>query len=355
MRKRRRKLSFKAGLPPGTVVHIGEERTVPPEYHVLTYNEEGYSEQTPSSIDESSTLVDPSQVTWINVDGIHESPVLTRAGEIFRIHPLALEDIGNTEQRPKAEEYEGQIFVVIKMLTYDEATGTIQSEQVSMVLMPHLLITFQERPGDVFTPVRDRIRNNKGKLRRMGVDYLAYALIDVIVDNYYYILEVLGERLEDLEDEIAENPGKESLSAVQQIKKELIYLRKSIWPLREVAAVLEKRESDLIAKSTVVYLRDVYDHTIELIDTLESLRDISSSLVDIYLSSISNRQNVVMKTLTLIATIFMPLTFIVGVYGMNFKDMPELRLSWGYPAVLGLMAAITIGMLIYFKRNGWFR
>ncbi|WP_455381184.1 magnesium/cobalt transporter CorA [Salinispira pacifica] len=355
MRKRRRKLSLKAGLPPGTIVHIGEESNVPVQYELWSYTDASFTERRPSSLEECNRLIAASGINWINVDGIHDTQTLTQAGELFGIHPLALEDIGNTEQRPKAEEYEGQIFIVLKMLSLDEQSGTIQSEQVSMVLLPHLLITFQERPGDVFAPVRDRIRNNKGRLRRMGSDYLAYALMDVIVDNYYFILEMLGERLEEIEDEIAENPDRESLTMVQQLKKELIYLRKSIWPLREVAGLLEKRESSLIAKSTLLYLRDLYDHTIELIDTLESLRDISSSLIDIYLSSVSSRQNAVMKTLTLIATIFLPLTFIVGWYGMNFKDMPELHFSWGYPAVIALMVAVTVAMLIYFKRSGWFR
>ena len=355
MRKRRRLHSFKAGLPPGTVVHIGEERDLPVLFQVFSYNETSVTESTPGTIDECASIANPQKTTWINVDGSHDPTVLTHAGELFHIHPLAVEDIGNTEQRPKAEEYDGQIFVVVKMLSYDDQHKEVLSEQVSIVLMPHLIITFQEHPGDVFDPVRDRIRNNKGRVRRMGADYLAYALLDVIVDNYFSILEVLGERLEDIEDEITENPDRASIIDLQHLKKELIYLRKSIWPLRELTAVLEKRESGLIAKTTLIYLRDVYDHTIELIDTLESLRDISSSLVDIYLSSISNRQNVVMKTLTLIATIFMPLTFIAGLYGMNFKNMPELRFPWGYPAVVGLMAAIAIGMLIYFKKSGWFR
>ncbi len=355
MPKKRRRLSTKAGLPPGTIIHIGEERSGPTEFQVFTFNEHAFEEHVPATIEECSALATSGKVTWINVTGVHESDVLTRAGELFHIHPLALEDISNTEQRPKTEEYDGQTFVVLKMLSYDEREHIINSEQVSIVLAHGLIITFQERHGDVFDPIRERLRAHKGRIRKMGSDYLCYALIDLIVDNYYYILETIGERIEDIQEAIAENPDRKSLLSVQELKKELIYLRKSVWPLRELVARLEKMDSGIITKSTTLYFRDVYDHTIELIDTLESLRDVSSSLVDIYLSSISNRQNVVMKTLTLIATIFMPLTFIAGVYGMNFHVIPELSLPYGYPAVLILMAIIAGAMLIYFKKNGWFR
>lgn len=354
-RRRRHRISGKAGLPPGTVKYIGDEVSGASSFQIFNYSENEADEKVPGSIEECLPMIDFQKTNWLNIDGVHNTEMLQRAGEIFHIHHLALEDIVNMEQRPKMEEYDGTLFIVLKMLSYNESTKQIMDEQVSMILMPHLLITFQLTPGDVFSPIRDRIRNNRGRIRKGGADYLAYALIDIIVDNYFYILERLGEEIEDLEERVAADPERAVLDEIQERKKQLIFLRRCVWPMRELASALEKREVGLIRKATKVYLRDVYDHTVELMDTLESLRDIASSLVDIYLSSISNRQNVVMKTLTLIATIFMPLTFIVGVYGMNFHNMPELATSWGYPAVWGIMAVITVGMLIYFKRNGWFK
>jgi magnesium transporter len=251
------------------------------------------------------------------------------------------------------EDYGDYMFVVLKMLRHDVKKDEVQAEQVSMILGPHFVISFQEVEGDVFNLIRDRIRQAKGRIRKMGADYLAYALIDAVVDNYFLILEKFGERMEGMEDELVTNPAPETLQEIHTLKRELIFLRRSVWPLRETISGLQRTESSLIAESTEVYLRDVYDHTIQVIDTVESLRDMVSGMLDTYLSSISNRMNEVMKVLTIIATIFIPITFIAGIYGMNFAVMPELGWRWAYFVVLGVMAAVSLVMVIYFRRKRW--
>ena len=279
--------------------------------------------------------------------------IIEQVGNSFNVHPLVLEDIANTVQRPKMEDFDDYIFVVLRMLRFDEKDDETKTEQISILLGPDFVISFQEREGDVFDIIRERLRNNKGKIRKMGADYLAYSLIDAIVDNYFVILEKRGETIEEMEDKLVTNPTSETLQALHDLKREMIFLRKSVWPLREVISRLERSESPLINKSTFVYLRDVYDHTIQVMDSVDTFRDMLSGMLDIYLSSVSNRMNEVMKVLTVIATIFIPLTFIAGIYGMNFKYMPELGQAWGYPAVLILMLAIAVVMLINFRRKKW--
>lgn len=264
-----------------------------------------------------------------------------------------MEDIANTGQRPKIEDFVDYIFVVLKMLDYDEKESEITVEQLSLILGPSWAISFQENVGDVFDPIRERIRGDQGRIRKMGSDYLVYALIDAVVDNYFIALERIGEKIEDIEDELVANPVPETLRAIHNLKRQMIVLRKSVWPLREVISRLERWESKLISKSTDIYLRDVYDHTIQVIDAIETYRDMLSGMLDIYLSSVSNRMNEVMKVLTIIATIFIPLTLVAGIYGMNFNYMPELKLSWGYPLVLSIMLAIGIVMLLYFRKKKW--
>jgi len=258
------------------------------------------------------------------LDGIHQLDNIEKIGEHFKIHPLVLEDIMNTGQRPKMEDFNDYLFIVLKMLSYDEEENETKTEQVSLILSSKFVISFQESEGDVFDPVRERIRSDRGRIRKMGVDYLAYSLIDAIVDNYFMVLEKIGEKIEDIEDELVKNPTPEVLHTIHRLKRELIFLRKSVWPLREVISRLERWESPLIDKSIDIYLRDVYDHTIQVIDALETFRDMLSGMLDIYLSSLSNRMNEVMKVLTIIATIFIPLTLISSIYEMNFKYMPEL-------------------------------
>jgi magnesium transporter len=266
---------------------------------------------------------------------------------------LTLEDVLNTTQRPKVESFDDYLFIVIKMLEYDKEKDVISSEQLSLVLGKSVLITFQEDVGDVFTPVRERIRKGKGRIRTGGCDYLAYALIDAIVDNYFVILEKVGQRLEVVEETIDDDPDDNILEDIHTIRRELIYLRKQVWPLREIITYLQKDGAPLISEATGPFLRDVYDHTIQVIDSIESFRDVLSGLQDLYLSIISNRMNEVMKVLTIIATIFIPITFIAGIYGMNFSHMPELTWRWGYPAVWLLIIGIAVVMIVFFRRKNW--
>jgi magnesium transporter len=348
-----KKRSEKAGLPPGSLVHIGEKKAETPKITVMDYDETHFQEKEIKTIEECFLFKDKPTVTWINIDGLHQVEILEKLGECYGLHPLVLEDILNTDQRPKMEDYGEYLYIVLRMLNYNDKSSEIESEQISLVLGPNFVFSFQEREGDTFNPIRDRIRNSKGRIRKMGADHLAYTLLDSIIDNYFIILEKLGEKIEFLEEEVVTRPTPETLQTIHHLKREMIFLRKGVWPLREVISGLERGESSLIKESTRIYLRDVYDHTIQTIDTIETYRDMVSGMLDIYLSSISNRLNAVMKVLTIIATIFMPLTFIAGIYGMNFKYMPELEWRWGYPAIWFAVVLISVSMLIYFKRKRW--
>jgi len=348
-----KKRSKKAGLPPGSLVHIGEKKAEIPKITVMDYDEAHFQEKEIKTIEECFLFKDKPTVTWINIDGLHQVEILEKLGECYGLHPLVLEDILNTDQRPKMEDYGEYLYIVLKMFNYNDKSSEIESEQISLVLGPNFVFSFQEREGDTFNPIRDRIRNSKGRIRKMGADHLAYTLLDSIIVNYFIILEKLGEKIEFLEEEVVSRPKSETLQTIHHLKREMIFLRKGVWPLREVISGLERGESSLIKESTRIYLRDVYDHTIQTIDTIETYRDMVSGMLDIYLSSISNRLNAVMKVLTIIATIFMPLTFLAGIYGMNFKYMPELEWRWGYPTVWIAVILIGVSMLIYFKKKGW--
>lgn len=348
-----KKTSKKAGLPPGTLVHIGEKKTEKVKITIIDYDGEQFQEKEARTIEECVPFRDKPTVTWINLDGIHDLEIVEKFGKHFDLHPLVLEDILNTGQRPKLEDLEDYIFLVLKMLYCDEKEKEIKAEQVSIIIGSNFVISFQEREGDVFNPIRERIRNGKGRIRKMGADYLAYALMDAIVDNYFLILEILGENVEALEEELVTDPRTETLQAIHKLKREMIFLRKSIWPLREVVSGLERGESPLVKESTGIYLRDVYDHTIQVMDMVESFRDMISGMLDTYLSSLSNRMNEVMKVLTIIATIFIPLTFIAGIYGMNFRFMPELGWRWGYPTLWAVVAIIAFSMVVYFRKKKW--
>lgn len=354
MRKLTKKRSKKAGLPPGTLVHIGEKKTEQPRITIFDYDEERFEELEARTMEACFPFKEKPTVTWINLEGIHDLDTIEKIGKCYGLHPLVLEDIVNTDQRPKAEDMGDYLYIVLKMLFYDDRRNEIVIEQVSLILGENFVLSFQEgREGDVFNPIRERIRNGKGRIRKMGADFLAYLILDSIVDHYFIILEKLGEKIEFLEEELIAQPAPETLKLIHHLKREMIFLRKSVWPLREVINTLERGESPLIKESTGIYLRDVYDHTIQVIDTVETFRDMVSGMLDIYLSSVSYRLNEVMKVLTVIATIFMPLTWIAGIYGMNFKKMPELEWYWGYPLVLLSMAIIAGGMLIYFWRKKW--
>ncbi len=355
MAKLTKKRSKKAGLPPGTLIHIGEKKTEKVKITIIEYDEMHFREQEAKTIEECFPFKDKNRptVAWINIDGIHQSEILGKLGEGFGLHPLIVEDILNTDQRPKIEEFEGYNYIVLKTLQFHGNDGEIITEQVSLILGPNFVISFQEKEVDIFHAIMESLRTNKGRIRKMGADYLAYCLLDAIVDNYFTIMETLGEKIESLENELVSNPNPQMAHTIYNLKRNMILLRRSVWPLREVISRLERGESVLIKESTRIYLKDVYDHTIHIIDTLETFREMATEMLEIYLSSISNRLNTVIKVLTLIATIFMPLTLITGIYGMNFKYMPELGWRWGYPMVLFIMAGIGIAMVYYFKRKKW--
>ena len=335
-------------------MHIGEKKRDEVRITVIDYDPEGFQEKQITAIDECFLFREKPSVTWINVDGLHQPEIIQKLGDCYGFHPLVLEDILNTGQRPKLEDYTEYLYIVLKMLYPDAAGRGIVIEQISLVVGDNFIISFQEGiEGDVFGPLRERISHDKGRIRKMGADYLAYSLIDAVVDSYFGILERLGEEIEDTGDRLVTDSAVETLQTIHFLKRELIFLRKAVWPLREVVSGLERGESPLMRDTTRIYMRDVYDHTIQIIETVETFRDMVSGMIDIYLSGVSNRMNAIMKVLTIIATIFMPLTFLAGVYGMNFKHMPELDWQWGYPALWCVMIAIGISMLIYFRRRKW--
>ena len=348
-----KKTSKKAGLSPGTLVHIGEKKAETTKFSLINYDPEQLQEKELATIDESFPYKDTPPVTWINIDGLHEIDIIEKIGHRFDIHPLTLEDIVNTGQRPKAEDYDDYIFIVFKMLFYDDANTHITSEQVSLILESHYLISFQEKEGDVFNFVRERIRKAKGRIRKSGPDYLTYALIDATVDHYFFILEKVGEKLEQIEEELLENPQPQTLQSIHSLKREMIYFRKQVWPIRELLNHLMHEESQLVQESSHIFFRDIYDHTIQVIDSIESMRDVLTGMLDLYLSTLSNKMNEVMKVLTIMATIFIPLTFVAGIYGMNFKFMPELEWKWSYPVLWGVLVTIFVFMLVWFKRKRW--
>lgn len=353
MLKPGKKRSGKIGLPPGTPVYVGDRGEEEVRITVLDYDESQFQEREIKAVEECYSFKETATVTWINMDGIHLVENIEKIGKHFGIHPLVQEDIVHTEQRPKMEEFDDHLYIVLRMISYDEVKKTTVSEQVSLIVGPNYVISFQERRGDIFDSIRERIRNFKGRIRKMGADYLAYTLLDTVVDHYFLVLEKFGETLEDIEDELVSNPHPQDLHEIHRLKREMIFLRKSVWPLREVVNNLERVESSLIKDTTHIYLRDVYDHTIQIIDTVETYRDMLSGMHDTYLSSVSNRMNEIMKVLTIIATIFIPLTFIAGIYGMNFQFMPELGWKWGYFVVWGIIIVVVLGMLNFFRRKKW--
>ena len=354
-----KKVSKTAGLVPGTPVYVGEKEKVRVKITLIDYVESQFQEKEVKTVEECFSFKETPTVTWINVDGIHDTEIIEKIGLRFDLHPFILEDILNTSQRPKTEDFGSYLFVVLKMLHQNSNGRQTETEQVSIVLGRNFVISFQEKEGDVFDPIRERIRNAKGRVRKMGADYLAYSLIDAIVDDYFFILEGISEKIEAAEENLIQEPTPQTLKAIYNLKQNTLFLRKSIWPLREVISNLERGESKLIKGSTHVFLKNVYDHTIQVIDTIDTFRDMVSGMLDIYLSSVSNKMNEIMKVLTIIATIFIPLTFVAGIYGMNFNtqasrwNMPELNWRYGYILAWGVMLFIVLGMLTYFKRKKW--
>jgi magnesium transporter len=344
---------------PGTLTYVGEETTIKTVIKRIEYNEAFYKQELATTLEmcapQIATIGQPF-TTWLNVTGIHEPKVMERLGQLYGIHPLLLEDVMNTYQKPKVETYEdGHLFVTLKMLHLGKNTsGDIWGEHISLILGKNYLISFQEeQSGDVFTPVIDRLKASAGKTRRSGPDYLLYALIDVIVDNYFLLLESLSDQLDGLEDQVINGKHGQALGDLYSLKRELTYSRRIIWPLRDMLAQLIRADDPLVSKKVFPYLRDVNDHVMQIIESLDAYRDLLASLVDVHLSTISNRMNEVMKTLTIFSAIFMPITFIVGVYGMNFDHMPELHRTYGYYTTWAVMIAVTLGMVLYFRWKKW--
>jgi magnesium transporter len=353
MRALSKRRSRKAGLPSETLVYTGEKRDQRVRIHVIDFDEATFQEKEVPSVEACAAFKDRPTVTWINVDGVHDAALLESLGDAFGLHRLVMEDIMNTDQRPKLEDYGDYLYIVLKMLALGESGGIV-TEQLSIVLGRTFVLTFQEGiEGDVFPLLRDHLRAGKGRLRKMKADYLAYALLDAVVDKYFVILEQCGDRSESIETELIVDPKRETLQRLYAHKREMIFLHNAVWPLREVVNALGRHDSHLVAESTAPYLRDVYDHVTHIIESVDIHREMLSGMLDMYLSSISNRLNEVMKVLTVISLVFMPLTFVAGVYGMNFRYMPELQWRYGYPFALFLMLAIAVFMLIQFKRKKW--
>ncbi len=353
MKSHRKKRSNKSGLPPGTPIHIGEHRTDTVNIHSVTYNEAEVQEKDLTHTKEFFFSPSEYTLTWMSINGVHDIEPLKQIAAGFHLHPLVLEDLVNTEQRPKVEDYEQYVFLVLKNITWHEKTRTIHTEQISIILGNNFVLSFQEGNHNVFHPVQVRLQNSKGPLRTHGSDYLFYALLDAVVDNYFFVLEALGEEIEDLEEKVMNQTGQESLQYLHELKREMILLRKSVWPLREVVGRLSRGESSFVHQTTQVYLRDVHDHTVQVIETIETYREMLTGILEIYFTSLSNKLNEIMKVMAMIATLFIPLTLIAGIYGMNFKNMPELEWTWGYPLVLAIMGICAGGMVLFFRRRKW--
>ena len=335
---------------------LGIEAKAPSDNHVILeliqYNSKEYAMQADLPVDELLTQTKSNHVNWINIDGLHDKSIVLKLGKHFSLHSLLIDDILSDHQ-PKAEEFDDYLFFTMKML-YSIKENKIDYEQISFVLGKDYLLSFQEKEGDLFGSLRERIKQSSGRVRTRNADYLLYRLIDIIVDNYYTVLDEVGQQIEQVEDDIYKGPSNQEFQKIQRIKKELIYLRKALYPLRDAVSKLAKDESGFIEQANIRYYGDVYDHVVHLIDSLDTYKDLTSSLMDIHINTVNTRMNEVMKVLAVFSTIFMPLTFIVGIYGMNFDFMPELHSNWGYPLVMSFMAALFFGMIRFFKYKKWF-
>lgn len=343
------------GASPGTV--IPDPAQPMSDVNVFAYSEDKFHAEPLASLSDIPQFLADYSVTWINVEGLGDATLIERLGELFGLHRLSMEDVVNLHQRAKVEEYGEILFVVLRMINYGERAGT---EQLSMFVGPHFVLTFQEgAPGDPFEEVRRRLKDNAGRIRKAGSDYLTYALIDAVVDSYYPVLEKYAERLDVLEDSVLEHPTRQTMDGLHQVKADLLLVRRAIWPQREALAQLMRETTPQITDATRVYLRDCYDHVVQIVELLETYRELTADLRDLYMSSISNRINETMRVLTIMSTLFIPLTFIAGVYGMNFKtevspwNMPELTWYYGYPLCLLLMAVTAASLMVYFYKQGW--
>lgn len=354
-RKKRnpRGAGIKTGMAPGTMLFIGEQKQDKARVDLMHYSGTVLHELRDVTVQQCAEFVKTPGITWINVNGIHDVKQIEALGKVFNLHPMTLEDLVNTTQRPKVEEFPNYLFIVLKMMSFSDMTNMLVMEHVSLILGKSSVISFLEDEGDLFDTVRNRIRAATGRIRLLKADYLAYSLMDAVVDHYFLTVERIGDRIEDIDEQILIEPRQEDIKEIHQLKRDILHLRKAVWPFREEVGAIAKSDSALLHPETRVFWRDLYDHTIQIIDMAETCRDILGGMHDTYLSSISNRMNEVMKMLTIISTIFIPLTFVVGVYGMNFEYMPELQWHYGYGLIWGLMLAISLGLFIYFKRKRW--
>jgi magnesium transporter len=343
----------KAGLSPGTLIFAGQRRVDAVSIHQMVYSATEIQESPITLAELPDLRVPQGSMCWLNIVGIHEAEAVKQVGDRFQLHPLVLEDIMNTRQRPKMEAYEDYIFVVAKMMDLLPERREVIEEQISLVIKDGMVISFLEEECELFDQVRARLRNGKGKIRGRNSDYLAYALLDAIVDEYFFILEAIGEEIDQLEEDLLHASGGLPLERMQALKRQMVGIRRHIWPIREVVASLSRLDSDLIKPETVIFLRDVHDHTMQIAETIEAQRDILGGIQDLYLSVVNNKMNEVMKVLAGISTIFLPMTLVAGIYGMNFDVMPELRATWGYPVALALMGGIGVGMYVFFRTRKW--
>ncbi len=344
----------KIGQSPGMLVHVGDKKTEAVKLSLIDFGVDGhFLEQANATLDDLEMVNSADTITWVNVSGLHDTELISKVGRFFNLHPLLVEDILNTDQRPRMELYEEFIYIVLKMLHWHEHTTTAEIEQVSIIVGQTFVLTFEEDEDNIFDSLRQRLNNEQSRLRSYGSDYLAYAILDTIVDQYFIILEQISDRLEDLEDEVITDPTPKTLDTIQDLKRELLYIRKVVWPLREAIGRLSRGDIPLFEHNTLIYVRDVYEHVIQIIDSIETFRGIVSGMLDIYLSSVSNKMNEVMKVLTVIATIFIPITFLTSLYGMNFHFMPELDWPFAYPLLWLVILLISGGLLLYFKRRDW--
>lgn len=343
----------KVGLPPGTLKYIGDKPKEKTKIKMTQFNEDTYNIEEIKDFQIDLGKTRDSFIKWIDISGLAEVNVIEQIGNQFNFHPLVLEDILSPNQRPKMEDYGDYIFIVLRNIFWNQNLDEFGHEQISLILGNNYVISFQEKESEIFNPIYERIKVPKGKVRVMRADYLLYALLDVIIDNYFIVIEKLGENIEDIEDNLIKNPNPETLQQIYHLKRSTIDLRKSIWPMRELLNKLQREQSKLISDNLQVYLRDIYDHIFRITDLIENYRDIIFGMLDMYLSSVSNRMNDIMKVLTIISTTFIPLSFLAGFYGMNFKYMPELSQSFGYPILILVMVIIAILMLYYFKRKRW--
>jgi magnesium transporter len=345
--------SEKSGLPPGSLVHVGEVHAHEHKISVVNYNKSTLKKHTVKSIDELLLYKTTDTITWVIVDGLKDVSIIDAIGQYFDIHPLVLEDILNTHQRPKFEEFNDYLYVVIKAISLGNEEFNVKYEQISLLILNNFVFTFMEKPDALFDPILNRLDNDKSQIRNLGADYLAYIIMDTVVDEYFALQDAFDELIEAVEDKLLSDPSSETLATIQKIKRELIFLRRTVSPLRELLAAIQRSESPLINEKTRRYFGDIYDHAIRITEAIESYRDLIAGMLDIYLSSVSNKMNETMKVLTVFASIFIPLTFIAGVYGMNFEYMPELKWRWGYPVLWVFFISVSVFLLRFFKKKKW--